>query len=69
MVPGVIYPSSRAQSERTIALARVALAALMEGGTELPERLPSGGQKPSEDILAQLSALAPQGSNGIDLAI
>ncbi|MGC4083437.1 MAG: response regulator [Vicinamibacterales bacterium] len=27
VVPGVIYPSSRAQSERTIALARVALAA------------------------------------------
>jgi len=52
-----------------VARARVALAALMEGGTELPERLPSGGQKPSEDILAQLSVLAPHAPGGVSLAI
>jgi hypothetical protein len=34
----------------------------------LPERLPTGGLKPCDDILAQLSAFLPRVSQGISLA-
>lgn len=52
-----------------VARARVALAKLLEGKTALPDRLPTGGLKPADDILAQVSALMPQTSRGVSLAI
>lgn len=52
-----------------VARARTALAGLMDGGTALPDRLPTGGLKPSDDILAQLSALMPRTSGGVSLGV
>ena len=52
-----------------VARARAALVKYMEGGTVLPDRLPSGGLKPADDILAQLSALMPPAANAASLSI
>jgi RNA polymerase sigma-70 factor (ECF subfamily) len=52
-----------------VARARVALTALMDGGTALPDRLPAGGVKPCDDILAQASALMRQSPRAVSLAI
>lgn len=52
-----------------VARARVALTALMDGGTALPDRLPAGGVKPCDDILAQASALMRQSPRALSLAI
>jgi RNA polymerase sigma-70 factor (ECF subfamily) len=51
-----------------VARARVALTALVEGGTPLPARLPPGGLKPCDDILAQLNACSPHALQDISPA-
>ena len=52
-----------------VARARAALAALLDGGTVLPDRLPARGIKPADDILSQLSAFLPPTMPGAALAI
>src|SRR5512146_2742216 len=51
-----------------VARARAALTALVDGGTALPDRLPTGGPKPSDDILAQLRAFIPANARDVYLA-
>lgn len=52
-----------------VARARVALAALLDGGTALPDRPAMRGQNPADDILAQLHGLMPSAPDPISLAI
>lgn len=52
-----------------VARARAALTGLMDGGTKLPDRLPTGGLKPADDILEQLNAAMPPAMRGAALAI
>jgi RNA polymerase sigma-70 factor (ECF subfamily) len=52
-----------------VARARIALAKLLDGDTALPDRTPTGGMKPADDILAQLNAVMPAAPHGISLAI